>query len=182
MNKNNSPSAGLQLSKIRRSANIGLYGSLVAVIVTVVFHFLPWHITYQSPAVMRWMLISGSILAVLTIVMVLLMIRKTTPQIRQLETLEKKLKTYGTYISNLYYGSLSVVVMECLLIILMTDSSLPNMYKMKNDLGLLEEEMTMLFGDTYISDVRRDAEPDLDVPEEAKTDSEEATNTDSTIQ
>ena len=72
--------------------------------------------------------------------------------------------------------------MVTIVLVLLLFLSYPNMYKMKNDLGLLEEEMTMLFGDTYISDVRRDAEPDLDVPEEAKTDSEEATNTDSTIQ
>lgn len=148
------------LLKIRRSANIGLYCSLAVVILTVIFHFLPWHITYQSSQVARWMLIAGTILAVLAIVMVLLMIRKTTPRIRQMESLEEKLKAYAEYISNLYYGTLSIVVMECLLIVLMSDSSLlmvtiilvlllflayPNMYKMKTDLGLLQEEFNQLF-------------------------------------
>ena len=143
------------IKKIRRSANIGLYGSLATVIVTIIIHYLPWHITYQSPAVARWMLIAGSILAVLAVVMVLLMIRKTTPAIRQMDTLEEKLKAYSEYISNLYCGTLSIVVMECVLIVLMSDTSLlmvtiilvlllflsyPNKYKIKNDLGLLEEE------------------------------------------
>ena len=150
------------LAKIRHSANIGLYGSLAAVILTAVFHFLPWHITYQSPAVARWMLIAGTILAVLAVVMVLLMIRKTTPRIRQMDTLGLKLQAYADYISNLYYGTLSIVIMECLLIVLMSDSSLlmvtiilvlllflayPNMYKMKADLGLLQEEFNELFPD-----------------------------------
>ena len=142
------------IPKIRRAANIGLYGSLATVIVTVVFHFLPWRFN-QSEYTIRWMLIAGSVLAVLAVVMVLLMIRKTTPRIRQMETLEEKMKAYSEYISNLYYGTLAIVVMECLLIILMSDSALlmvtiilvlllflayPNKYKMKNDLGLLEEE------------------------------------------
>ena len=149
------------IPKIRRAANIGLYGSLATVIVTVVFHFLPWRF-YQSPDVARWMLIAGTILAVLAVVMVLMMIRKTTPRIRQMETLDEKLKAYCEYISNLYYGTFSIVVMECLLIILMSDNSLlmvtiilvlllflayPNMYKMKNDLGLLQEEFNTLFPD-----------------------------------
>lgn len=175
------------ISQLKRAANIGLYGSLATVIVTVIFHFSPWTFR-QSPEVTRVMLIAGIVLAVLAIVMVLMMIRKTTPRIRQMETLEVKLKAYKEYISNLYYGTLAIVVMECLLIVLMGDNSLlmvtmllvlclflayPNMYKMKNDLGLLEEEMTMLFGDAYIGDARVDAEPDLEVPEKT-------TNTDST--
>ena len=176
-----------QLKNIRRSANIGLYGSLGVVIVTVIFHFLPWHFT-QSEYTIRWMLIAGAVLAVLAVVMVLLMIRKTTPRIRQMEGLEEKMKAYSEYVSNLYYGTLAIVVMECLLIVLMGDSALlmvtiilvlllilsyPNMYKMKIDLGLLEEEMKTLFGDAYIGDARVDAEPDLEVPEKT-------TNTDST--
>lgn len=167
-----------QLKTLRRAANVGLYGSLAAVILTVIFHFSPWTFR-QSPVVARWMLVAGIVLAVLAIVMVLMMIRKTTPRIRQLDTLEQKLSAYVTYISNLYFGTLAIVVMECLLIILMGDNSLlmvtmllvlclflayPNMYKMKNDLGLLEEEMTMLFGDAYIGDARTDAEPDLETP------------------
>ena len=128
---------------------------------TVAFHFLPWQFN-QSAIVMRWMLIAGSALAVLAVVMVLLMIRKTTPRIRQMENLDEKLKAYTEYISNLYYGTLSIVVMECLLIVLMGDTSLlmvtlilvlllflsyPNMYKIKSDLGLLQEEFNALFPD-----------------------------------
>lgn len=155
------------IRKIRRTANWGLYGSIVAVLLVVIFHFSPWHITYQSPQVSRWMLIAGAILAVLAVVMALMTIRKTTPRLRQLSDLNQKLTGYTTYITNLYRGSLSIVIIECVLILLMSDTSLlmitillilllflayPNMYKMKNDLGLTEDEMTSLFGSDYIRD------------------------------
>ena len=147
------------VTAVRRSANIGLYGSIAAVILTVIFHFSPWTFR-QSAVVSRWMLLSGIVLAVLAIVMVLMMIRKTTPHIRMMDTLEEKLPAYRTYINNLYLGTLAIVVMECLLIVLTSDNSLlmvtmllvlclfisyPNMYKMKNDLGLLQEEFNELF-------------------------------------
>lgn len=155
------------IRKIRRTANWGLYGSIVAVLLVVIFHFSPWHITYQSPQVSRWMLIAGAILAVLAVVMALMTIRKTTPRLRQLSDLNQKLTGYTSYITNLYRGSLSIVIIECVLILLMSDTSLlmitillilllflayPNMYKMKNDLGLTEDEMTSLFGSDYIRD------------------------------
>ena len=158
------------IRKIRRTANWGLYGSIAVVLVAVIFHFSPWHITYQSAQVSRWMLISGAILSVLAVAMALLTIRKTTPRLRQLDSLEAKMQGYSTYISNLYRGSLAIVIIECVLIVLMSDTSLlmitilvlllflsyPNMYKMKNDLGLTDDEMTSLFGSTYV----RDPQPD----------------------
>ena len=159
------------IRKIRRTANWGLYGSIAVVLVAVIFHFSPWHITYQSAQVSRWMLISGAILSVLAVAMALLTIRKTTPRLRQLDSLEAKMQGYSTYISNLYRGSLAIVIIECVLIVLMSDTSLlmitillvlllflsyPNMYKMKNDLGLTDDEMTALFGSNYV----RDPQPD----------------------
>lgn len=159
------------IRKIRCTANWGLYGSIAAVLLVVIFHFSPWHISYQSPQVSRWMLIAGAILAVLAVVMALMTIRKTTPRLRQLSSLDQKLAGYTSYITSLYRGSLSIVIIESILILLMSDTSLlmitillilllflayPNMYKIKNDLGLTEDEMTTLFGDDYI----RDPHPD----------------------
>jgi len=155
------------IRKIRRTANWGLYGSIGVVIVVVLFHFSPWHISYQSAEVSRWMLISGAVLAVLAVVMALMSIRKTTPRLRQLGTLDEKLRGYASYITSLYRSSLVIVIVESALILLMSDTSLlmitillilllflayPNMYKMKNDLGLTEDEMTSLFGSDYIRD------------------------------
>lgn len=168
------------IRKIRRTANWGLYGSIAVVLVAIIFHFSPWHITYQSAQVSRWMLISGAILSVLAVTMALLTIRKTTPRLRQLDSLEAKMQGYSTYISNLYRGSLAIVIIECVLIVLMSDTSLlmitillvlllflsyPNMYKMKNDLGLNDGEMKSLFGDAYIAGTQTAYdEPTPDLP------------------
>ena len=70
-----------QLKKIRRSANIGLYGSIGIVLLTVVIHYCPYRVSPQSPEVARWMLISGVVLAVLAIAMSLMTIRKSVPRI-----------------------------------------------------------------------------------------------------
>ena len=154
------------IKKLRRTANWGLYGSIAVILIAIAFHFSPYHITYQSPQVARWMLIAGTVLAVLAVVMMLLSIRKNTPVLRQLDSLDDKIKGYHAHISNLYTGTLAIVFIECVLIILMSDTSLlmvtilmvlvlfisyPNMYKMKNDLGLTDDEMHSLFGDAYIS-------------------------------
>lgn len=167
------------ISKIRKTANVGLYGSMGVVLLTVIFHYCPYRIASQTSEMTRWMLVSGVVLAVLSIVMLLMSIRKNTPRIRQKEQLEEKLNDYTSFIQSLYYGTLAVVTVECLLIVLMTDNSLlmvtilmvlmlfltyPNMYKMKHDLGLRDEEMTSLFGDAYVADVKSDAEPDLETP------------------
>lgn len=167
------------IKKFCRAANIGLYGSIGAVLIAVIFHFSPYHVTYQSPQVARWMLIAGTILAVLAVVMMLLTIRKTTPALRQLDSLEGKIQGYQSYISNLFSSTLAIVIIECILIILMSDTSLlmvtilmvlvlflsyPNMYKMKNDLGLTDDQMKQLFGDEYIMDTQAPyAEPDLEL-------------------
>ncbi|MBQ9863895.1 MAG: hypothetical protein IJM33_00990 [Bacteroidales bacterium] len=181
------------IKKIRRSANIGLYGSIAAVLIVVIFHFSPYHVAYQSPQVMRWMLIAGTILAVLAVVMMLLTIRKTTPALRQLEKLEDKIQGYQSYITSLFSSTLAIVIIECILIILMSDTSLlmviilmvlvlflsyPNMYKMKNDLGLTDDQMKQLFGDEYIMDTQTPyAEPDLELADAqlAKEQEEEET-------
>lgn len=168
------------IKKLRRSANWGLYGSIAVILLAVIFHFSPYHITYQSPQVSRWMLISGTILAVLAIVMMLLTVRKTTPTLRQLDNLDDKVKGYHAYISNLYSGTLAIVFIECVLIVLMSDTSLlmvtilmvlvlficyPNMYKMKHDLGLNDDEMKNLFGNAYIADAQMAVEaPEADLP------------------
>lgn len=168
------------IKKLRRSANVGLYGSIAVILLAVIFHFSPYHITYQSPQVTRWMLIAGTILAVLAIVMMLLTVRKTTPSLRQLDSLDEKIKGYHDYITNLYRSTFAIVVIECILIILMSDTvllmvtilmvlvlfiSYPNMYKMKNDLGLTDEQMKSLFGDDYIADAKAAYDqPEADLP------------------
>lgn len=166
-----------KLKKSRRAANLGLYGSIAVILVTIVFHFSPVHIAYQQENVRRWMLIAGTILAVLAIVMVLMSIRRTVPMLRQMDKFEEKLAGYTSYICNLYSSTFFIVLIECALIVLMTDTSLlmvtillvlvlflsyPNMYKIKSDLGLTDAEMTALFGDAYTTGTSiADAQPDI---------------------
>ncbi len=168
------------IKKLRRSANWGLYGSIAVILLAVIFHFTPYHVAYQSPQVARWMLIAGTVLAVLAVVMILLTVRKTTPALRQLDSLDDKIKGYHSYITNLYHSTLAIVVIECILITLMSDTALlmviilmvlvlficyPNMYKMKHDLGLTDDEMKSLFGDAYIADAKAAYdEPTADIP------------------
>ena len=168
------------IKKLRRSANWGLYGSIAVILLAVIFHFTPYHVSYQSPQVARWMLIAGTVLAVLAVVMILLTVRKTTPALRQLDSLDDKIKGYHSYITNLYNSTLAIVVIECILITLMSDTALlmviilmvlvlficyPNMYKMKHDLGLTDDEMKSLFGDAYIADAKAAYdEPTADIP------------------
>ena len=178
------------IKKLRRSANVGLYGSIAVILLAVIFHFMPYHISYQSPQVARWMLIAGTVLAVLAIVMILLTVRKTTPSLRQLPELDDKIKGYHSYVTNLYTSTLAIVIIECILITLMSDTALlmvtilmvlvlfisyPNMYKMKHDLGLTDEQMGSLFGDAYIADTQAaydQPKPDLDLADAQLDDSE----------
>ena len=156
-----------EITKIKRSAQVGLWGSVAAVIASAVFFYAsPWQFR-QSEQVSRWMLVTGAVLAVLTVSMSLLVIRRQVPALRKQESLEAKLQGYASHISSLYLTVLAVVVMVCLMMILSAQNVLlmlaivatlmlflayPNIYKMKVDLGLTDGEMKMLFGDRYIAD------------------------------
>ena len=152
---------------IKRSAAIGLWGSAAMVIVTALFHFVsPWRF-YPSTHTSRWMLIAGSVLAVLALSMALLVIRKQIPVLRQSADLETKLSGYAQHIRSLYLSMLAVVVLICVFTVLSAQNVLlmlamvatlmlilayPNIYRMKVELGLTDEEMKSLYGDKYIPD------------------------------
>lgn len=149
---------------IKRNSQLGLWGSMAAVILTAAFLYSPWQFR-QTPYVSRWMIIAGSILAVLTLSMTLLVIRRRIPLLRQSDDMQQKLTEYAAHIRSLYLSVSAVVIMLCLLTILSNQSvlmmlsivlilmlflSYPNIYKIKVDLGLSEEEMKATFGDKYI--------------------------------
>lgn len=158
------------IKEIERWSRLCLWGSVALVIATALFVWLsPWQIT-QNATVGRWMLISGSVLAVLAVSMALLTIRKRTPQLRQADGLQTKLAGYAQHIRTLYLSLASVVLVLCLLTVLCGQSVLlmltmvttmmlfpayPNMYKVKVDLGLTDEEMSELYGEKYISDAQQ---------------------------
>lgn len=141
------------IKKIRRTANIGLWGSVAAVIVAAALHYIWPH--SASPST-RWMLIAGSVLAVLAVSMALLAMRRQIPAIRQSEASEDdKLQAYCQHIRSLYTTMLAVVVIICVMTVLSAQNVLlmlamvstlvlflayPNTTRINVDLGLTDEE------------------------------------------
>ena len=157
-----------ETDKIKRNAQLGLWGSAAVVILTSLFLYAsPWRFPAQSDYVNRWMLVAGSVLAVLSLSMALLVIRKQVPRLRQTEGLQAKLAGYSGHIHSLYFSILAVVVVLCamtlisnqnvllmlaMVTVLMLILAYPNIYKVKVDLGLSDEEMSSLYGDRYIGE------------------------------
>lgn len=155
-----------ETDRIKRNSQIGLWGSVTVVILISLFLYAsPWRFPMQTDYVNRWMLIAGSVLAVLSMSMALLVIRKQVPRLRQAETLEAKLSGYAAHVRSLFLSIFAVVVilslmtlvtgqnvllMLTMVTVLMLFLAYPNIYKMKVDLGLTDEEMKTLFGDRYI--------------------------------
>lgn len=161
-----------EIDIIKRTSQIGLWGSVLVVILAGLFLYAsPWRFSAQSEYVNRWMLIAGSVLAVLSLSMALLVIRKQVPRLRQAETLETKLTGYASHVRSLFLSIFAVVTVICLMVILSGQNVLlmlsmvtvltlflayPNMYKVKVDLGLTDEEMRTLFGDRYICEKKNE--------------------------
>lgn len=155
-----------ETKKIRRSAQLGLWGSVAVVILASVFLYAsPWRFSAQSEYTRHWMLVVGSVLAVLSLSMALLVIRKQVPRLRQADGLETKLTGYANHIRSLFLSILAVVVILCLMTVvsgqnvllmlamvtvLMLILAYPNIYKVKVDLGLTDEEMSSIYGDLYV--------------------------------
>ena len=76
-----------EIKTIKRSSRFGLWGSVALVILSAAFIYVsPWQFR-QNPQISQWMLIAGSVLAVLSLSMALLVIRRQIPRLRQLDTL-----------------------------------------------------------------------------------------------
>lgn len=155
-----------ETKKIKRSAQLGLWGSVAVVILASVFLYAsPWRFSAQSEYTRHWMLVVGSVLAVLSLSMAFLVIRKQVPRLRQADGLETKLTGYANHIRSLFLSILTVVVILCLMTVvsgqnvllmlamvtvLMLILAYPNIYKVKVDLGLTDEEMSSIYGDLYV--------------------------------
>lgn len=164
-----------EIKKIRRYSQMGLWGSVAVAILASFFLFVsPVQFT-QTTQVTRWMLIAGSVLAVLAVSMSLLTIRKQIPRLRQTEDLGQKLSGYVTHIRSLYLTMFAVVFIICIFMVLSNQKVLlmlamvsvltlfmayPNIYRIKVELGLSDDEMKQLFGDNYIAEEKgNNAEP-----------------------
>lgn len=154
------------IKQIRRASRIGLWGSVAVTLLTVLFLYLSPYRFYPSAHIARWMLIAGAVLAVLSVSMTLLSVRRQVPRLRQTEDLDAKLKGYAAYVRETYINMLLVIVLLCVFTVLSARNVLlmltlvtvlvlflnfPNMYRIKVDLGLDDDQMHVLFGDQYIS-------------------------------
>lgn len=156
------------IRKIRTAANIGLYGSIFLCIATIVEHYLDkyiWLREITTDEYTRHLFVSaGLIIAVADIAYILFAMRKRVPQIRQMEGVEPKLIAYRSLVSSVFYPALLVVllvaafivtthentmIMLLLLLVISLMLNYPNMYKMKADMGLNDDEMIELFGNEY---------------------------------
>ena len=157
------------LKAIRCAANIGLWGSLLLLALTIAEHYLDRYVWLRTIVMDEYsrhkLLIIGLIMVVADVAAVLLTIRKDVPRLRQLENIELKLKRYKSLVQMIYLGTLFIVLSVCVIIVVTHENTLimvllllfvtlmlnfPNMYKMKTDLGLNDDEMKSLFGDKYI--------------------------------
>lgn len=154
------------IKTIHRTSRIGLWGSVAAVILTVLFIYISRYRFYPSAHTAQWMLVAGTVLAVLAVSMTLLTVRRQVPRLRQTEELGAKLGGYAAHVRSLYLTMLAVVVLLCaftllsarnVLLMLAIVSTLvlflnfPNIYRIKVDLGLTDDQMRTLFGDRYIA-------------------------------
>lgn len=156
------------IKKIRQSANIGLYGSLLLCICVVAEHFLDRHVWVReittNDYTRQLFLIIGLVLAVGTIAYALFAMRKGAPRLRQTDGVEAKLKAYARLIATVYYLSLFTVLIVGAIIVITHENRLimllmllfvtlvlcyPNMYKIKADTGMNDDEMKELFGEEY---------------------------------
>ena len=161
------------IKQIHRASYTGLIASLVVALAAILFvSQSPYAFTLRigqmtDLEIFRWGMYIGCAIAVIDLSLALLAIRRRIPRLRQLSQLDEKLKGYASMVKNLYYGTLAAVValsliialtgntrliMFLLIIVLTLFLAFPNMYKMKVDLGLDDETMKSLFGDSYIPD------------------------------
>lgn len=157
------------IKRTRRAAAIGLYGTLLVVGLTVAAYYLDrnlWRYTIVTNDYTHHLLVvTGLVLAVVVIAAALYTTRRQLPRLRQMDALEEKLRAYASLVRTQSLATLFVTVLLAAVIVITHDNvlimlqlllfltlalSYPNMYKMKADLGLLDDEMQQLFGDQYL--------------------------------
>ncbi len=159
------------IRKIRRSANIGLYGSLLIVLLTIAEHYLSRYVWVReiiaNDYTHRLLLTAGLVVSVVDIALILFAMRKQLPRLRQLDSIDERLARYASLVQSNYIISLFATLIVAAIVVISNENTLimlliiivltlmlnyPNMYKIRADLGLLDDEMRTFFGDAYISD------------------------------
>ena len=179
------------IKKIRRSSNFGLFGSIAVAMVVILFVVISKHRFYMDDGSYQRFLIAGLMIAVVDISAVLFSVRKQIPRFKQLSSIEEKLRSYASLMSQIYYGTLIAVAMVIGIVVLSNNTQLimllvlmvlslfflfPNMYKVKVDLGLDNTTMKQLYGDAYVAD-KVEEETASEMTESALTEDDSTTDT-----
>ena len=154
---------------IRRAAAVCLWGTLLILAATITEHYLAenvWrHVITTNEYTHNLLMTIGLVVAVVDIAAVIFTTRRQLPKLRQLDDIGEKLVRYRSLVRSMFYVTLVVALIVSAVIIIINDNVLimlllllfvtlvlnyPNMYKIKADLGLVDEEMQQLFGDQYI--------------------------------
>lgn len=159
------------MKQIKTASRIGLIGSILVVAVTIAWVWLSKYTFRQTNQVHAAMMVVSCLLAIGGMSWMLFNTRRSIPQIRQLDGVEERLQRYCSHVKGMYYGMLAVVVALCVLCVLMGDKNMlmlillvtltlfmafPNIYRMKVDMGLTDEQAQEMFGDQYIPDANRE--------------------------
>ncbi|MCR5191836.1 MAG: hypothetical protein K6D59_00900 [Bacteroidales bacterium] len=157
------------IRQIRTAANIGLYGTLFVGILTIAEHYLDKYVWAREITTNEYthhlFMYVGLVLAVGYIAMILLTLRRQIPKLRQMDETPETLRCYLKLARCIYIGALVVAIILAAIIVITHENTLimlmmllfitlalnyPNMYKMKNDMGLDDNTMKELFGKDYI--------------------------------
>lgn len=176
------------LSKMRRTANVGLYGSIAVAAAVIIFYYASHYRFYLEQSAARSLMLGGCALAVIVVASALLTINRKPRRLRQLDSVEERLAGYTSMVSSLYTLVFITNVVLCAIMLLCHDNTLlmfilisvlllvlsyPNMYKVKVDLGLTHEQMCDLYGDTY-RNAEHPAEGTIEtVPDDTPNDTDE---------
>ena len=153
------------IKKIRTTSYTGLAGSMLLAMATIVFYYACHYRFYMDNKSYQYFLIAGIVIAISFLLLTNTGRRKRMNTLRSLPDTESKLKQYLSHVKTVYWGSLIATTAECAIIVLSNNNTLimvililvmllvvefPNMYKIKADLGLTDDEMASLFGSDYI--------------------------------
>lgn len=185
--------SNLYLKQIKTASRIGLIGSIIVAATTIAWMLWSKYTFRQSPQVHSALLVVCTLLAIGGMSAMLLTVRKRLPKLRQLDDVAERVQGYCAVVKGIYYGMFAVIVIMCIGTVLMGDKNMlmmvllvtlsmfmqfPNIYRMKVDMGLTDQQAKELFGDDYISDEQVQAD-NADVIEDDNAETGEADDVES---
>lgn len=177
------------LKQIKTASRFGLIASIVVVAAAILWIWLSPYTFRQNDQVHAVMMIAVCVLAIANVAMALLTVRNQFPKTRKMDSVEDRLQRYSQLVSRLYYVTFAVILACSLMTVLTGDRNMlmlvliltltlfmafPNMYRMKVDMGLTNEQAHELWGDAYI--VGEEATEDAEFSEVTES-SENSENT-----